>query len=631
MQRRAMILILVCVVSVIATDFILRRPAQDSFYRFSNLAGPYEPTIMPASAPARWQDFAQGSTSRLAVLLTDPNANWLGLAHGLKTIGVPFLITTDTGKALRHRVVFVYPAVSGQHMAPKDLAALAQFPYRGGTLIAQHVLGGGRESLFGFDKIVPVTRSATLHFHSSMLATSGLTDPAERVIRIGGGQIATTGTYAYTKPIQKPVATYADGSAAIIRNAAGTAYAFGVDVGYLLQRGYNNRQQDIAARYVNAYEPTLDVLLRCIKNIYTHAAKNSATLATVPGGKALAVLLTHDIDTTRSLDHALVYAAFERSRNITATYFMQTKYVRDWNDEIFFTREGVRKLQKLRALGMEIGSHSVAHAKLFSRFPLGDGTERYPLYAPFVQERLHARRGTILGELRVSRFLLEQTLPGLRVESFRPGHLSNPFSLPEALTATGYRFSSSVTANDSLTHLPFRLSYGRTAGAQTPVFEFPITISDEAESPLAPGLMIDRLPQALALADRLKRYGGLFVILIHPDILGQKLAFEQKFIAAMGDSAWYGSAGQFGRWWAARDEVEADVETVRDGMMLTLAASDPIDGLAVDIPVGMIFADSDPPLRVAQYANRIVIDSLAGQARLAFKRSGKNVARASRR
>jgi len=43
------------------------------------------------------------------------------------------------------------------------------------------------------------------------------------------------------------------------------------------------------------------------------------------------------------------------------------------------------------------------------------------------------------------------------VVSFRPGHLSYPFALPQALQATGFAFSSSVTAGNALSHLPFRL------------------------------------------------------------------------------------------------------------------------------------------------------------------------------
>ena len=54
----------------------------------------------------------------------------------------------------------------------------------------------------------------------------------------------------------------------------------------------------------------------------------------MPDGKKLAVMLTHDIDYTRSLANAIDYARFEHEAGIRATYFMQTKYIRDYNDDV---------------------------------------------------------------------------------------------------------------------------------------------------------------------------------------------------------------------------------------------------------------------------------------------------------
>ena len=78
-------------------------------------------------------------------------------------------------------------------------------------------------------------------------------------------------------------------------------------------------------------------------------------------------------------------------------------------DEVFFDAASTPVMRRLVAQGMDVGSHSVAHSRVFSAFPMGDGRERYPRYRPFVEARERARGGTILGELRVSKFLLEQT------------------------------------------------------------------------------------------------------------------------------------------------------------------------------------------------------------------------------
>lgn len=64
-----------------------------------------------------------------------------------------------------------------------------------------------------------------------------------------------------------------------------------------------------------------------------------------------------------------------------------------------------------------------AQPEMFSQFPMGTGTEQYPSYTPFVKARNVAYNGTILGELRISKFLLEH-FSGQTLVSFRPGQLS---------------------------------------------------------------------------------------------------------------------------------------------------------------------------------------------------------------
>src|ERR1700743_3011676 len=108
-------------------------------YLFDGVVGPTASTIIAPPVTARWQDYSQGSDSRLAILLTDADSAWLGLAHGLQTIGVPFFITDDYRQAVRHKVVYVYPEITGTNLSPTALKALRQFVAKGSTLIAQHV------------------------------------------------------------------------------------------------------------------------------------------------------------------------------------------------------------------------------------------------------------------------------------------------------------------------------------------------------------------------------------------------------------------------------------------------------------------------------------------------------------
>ena len=588
-------------------------------HRFADLAGPTGVSAVAPEVRARWEDFDQGDTSRLAIFLTDADSAWLGVAHGLKSIGVPFRITRDVAQATRHRAVLVYPSISGK-LPSATLQALANHARQGGTVVAGHVVGGGLGEVFGFADAVS-GQHAEVRFDTGHPVTAGFTDPAEQRIRIGNPAVAETlvGSYSYTQPRSAPLAVFGDGSAAITvrRYEPGSAYALGMDIGHLLMKGYNNREEGIARSYVNGFEPTLDVLLRLIKAIYLEAEPAAVTLGTVPQGKSLSVLITHDIDYTRSIRNALTYARSAQAAGVPSTHFIQTKYMRDWNDDIFYNDEGSKLVAELQALGREIGSHTVSHSKVLETFAQGRGDEAYPAYQPFVTAEDQARGGTLFGELRVSKFLLETHAPGAEVVSFRPGHLRNPYSLPQTLQATGYRYSSSATANTSLTHLPFRLTHGRGQTAATPVFEFPITVEDEH-----PPRLGDRLPQAIALAKQIARYGGSFVALIHTDVLDHKLAFQQGLIEAVRPYAWFGSVRGFGDWWAARDAVALDVAPgpLAGSLRVSLQAPAAIEGLTLAVPASHRLADVEPAgTEVQESRGQLVLGRVQGAVQLTLK------------
>jgi peptidoglycan/xylan/chitin deacetylase (PgdA/CDA1 family) len=272
------------------------------------------------------------------------------------------------------------------------------------------------------------------------------------------------------------------------------------------------------------------------------------------------------------------YADLERSAGIKATYFMQTKYVRDYNDDVFLTKQTVPMVHALQDEGMEVGSHTVAHSRVFKSFPLGDGREHYPDYRPFVETATTAHGGTIFGETRVSKFLLEQ-LAGIRVTSFRPGHLSYPFQLPETLQATGYQWSSSVTANSCLTHLPHQMTFSRAGSSLSPIYEFPVTIEDEEKPKLG-----DRFETESAVIAKIAAHHGLVVILIHPDILDHKFAFEQQLIQRWKGRAWMPDLDEFGTWWRARDDADLDVVQMGAGWSLTVDAPEALQNVTVLLP-----------------------------------------------
>ncbi|MFO0775961.1 MAG: hypothetical protein U0172_14980 [Nitrospiraceae bacterium] len=588
-------------------------------FRFPGVTGPTSQTTVASAQPTATTTYETGGQSRMAILLTDPEANWLGLAHGLKSIGVPFVVTTDAKKALQHRVVMVYPLISGRVLSPEALKALAAHPRQGGTLIATDILGGGLEEVFGFAEMRTTKDHYALRLATGSPLLTDFTDPAEQTIPLGNREkgMQPIPARAYLETRESALATYDDGTTAITQRSYGVghAYAIGIDLGYLLLKGHNLRDEGIARSYDNEYEPGSDVFLRLLANMYRHGEPNAVVVHPAPFNKQLSVLLTHDIDAQTSMANARQFAEFERSQGIVGTYFVQTKYVKDYNDEIFFNDQGVKDMAALHTLGMELGSHTVAHSKVLSHFPLGTGAERYPDYTPYVKTRKNAANGSILGELRVSKFLVERLSGGAHVESFRPGELSNPAQLPQALTATGYRYSSSATANNSLTHLPYQLMVDHDVRTESEVFEFPVTIEDEALPEMG-----SRVPEALAVAKKISRYGGSVVVLIHPNILGHKMEFEKAFVGALKGTAWFGSVGQFGAWWKARNAAQVDVRADGGRRVVSITAPDQIDGLTLQLPATWRPSGKGLDRRVKSFdGGRLVLNGVKGAVELTFE------------
>ena len=573
----------------------------DSVYRFQDVSGPRSPTPLLHKTDARLEDFRGGSTHRLAVLVTDRTSGWLGLARGLKAHGIPFSMTTDVSEALKHKVVYVYPIVSGVVLHGPDFDALRAHVADGGSLLTFDLEGGGLNDLFGVAGAPTGAHADAMHWLGTDLPYG------EKDIRVSKhGSEGQVGVVAYTPTTAKPLATFNSGGAGLAcRKTSGNACVLGVDIGALTARSMNGREEGVGRSYVNGFEPSVDALYQWIASFYVDGEPMPWLIDTAPAGKDVSILLTHDVDFTSAVKSAATSADSFATAGVHATFFVQTKYVRDFNDDVFFNAAALPLLSSILQRGMEIGSHSVSHARTMKRFPMGSGMESYPEYRPFVQNRDTTRDATIMGELRVSRYLLEHLVKA-DVTSFRAGYLSNPFGLPQALAASGYRYDSSITANSCLTHLPFELTEDRADRSLEPVYEFPVTIEDEAKPEL-----IDRLESANTVIGQIAAMHGLVVILVHPDATTRRLAFEQRIIATWEKRAWLASLQEFGDWWRSRDQADIDVVDRDGGWAMSVHTRYALHDLVIRLPK-MKSPVFRLPAGMTGGRQQIVIESKAG-------------------
>lgn len=580
--------------------------------------GPDSASVVAERRIAGVAAYQHDAPQALAVYVTDGDAAWMSLARGLETAGIPFDFTTDWARAVTHKVVLVYPTISGRVIPAAGLQALAAHPRNGGTVIASELLGGGLEPMFGVDSIRPSGKRKKIDFSDSAARAWGFTSERERSVPVGSriegrAGIAVVGTNGYAATTATTLARFEDGTAAVTHHAVGTGHAWivGVDLGSILHLAYDNREDGMTRSYVNSFEPTMDVLLAVIARAYREGEPAAVTVGTVPFGKALAVSLTHDVDFSQDWPHAMDFARMAMRHGARSTFFVQTKYLKDFNDKVFFDKEAMRYIRALDSLGMEIASHSVAHARTFREFPIGTGKERFPTYAPFVKDLKTTFGGTILGELRVSGWLLEQSMGTThRVTSFRPGVLANPFALPQSLEATGYTASSTTTANNALTHRPFRLSFDRGGAGESRIWEFPVSVEDEEKPP-----MLQRLGRAIALARDVARYHGTLVVLIHPTESTGKLQFADSLLSALGDAAYVAPIGVLGRWWVARTAVELTAARSGASAEVVVRANTSVEGYAFDVPAGWQLKASEG---ATQSGATVVLASLSGERRIAF-------------
>lgn len=587
---------------------------------FPDLVGPEERTVVTTSPPRTdVSAYASDDPFGVGVYVRDPSSSWLGLAHGFNSLGIPFRVVTELDDALEHEVVVVYPSLTGANASPEVLSQLQAHVDEGGTVAGFSVVGGGTRSLFGYGQSHEHDRRQFLTLQSTPLTEPVLSEGGAAVVMMGSPVVPGSGLPGvhYAETEEPPVALFNDGTVAATRKTHGSgsddpghAYAFGLDLGHYMLRAHNGRFPNLSETYVNAFQPQVDTLLRLLKAIYREGDPAAVTLSPTPHGRDFTALITHDVDFTHSMDNVPHYAALAEKYGLPATYFIQTKYVTDYNDTAFFDESRVPTLQRLQEQGMELASHTVAHSNELQRMPIGTGDEQYPDYQPFVVDFHNVRGGTVLGELRVSGFLLEHA-GDTPIRAFRPGHLSLPPKLPQLLEATGYEFSSSITANEALTHLPYRLMHDRSYDSEVSVYEFPVTIEDEV------GVLGERFDEAVALSEQVARYQGLVNILIHTDELGHKLDFLDRYLAYFQDRAWFDTVSSYGDWWRARESVDMALVPADDATHeLELSVDGSIDGLTLTIPEGWRYEFGVDGTR--QSGRTLVLGPVTDSARLRF-------------
>jgi hypothetical protein len=521
---------------------------------------------------------------QIAVYWTNRGESVLGITHSLREMGIPFFVTTDLKRALLHRLVIIYPNSDATTFSAGQIEELTSHVQRGGNLFAVNVVARSLGPLFGFSAVTPSRQRYQVNFNAgSDPALRYLNRPEELQVPLGArkyDQIFWTNGYT-PEETASVLARFEDGTAAVLRKSwgKGAAYLCGVSFHEVVLRNQVNRDFDAERFYVNAFEPGSDVWLLLLRAWYETSEPEAVRLATIPGGNLSVVMLSHDVDWEYSFTPALAFAEEEAKLQTHSTFFIQTKYVSDANSHAFFFGNDLDVARQLSTRGDSIGSHSIIHSRGFNKFELGTGTEEYPSYQPRGTGFDTSTGGSVFGEVRVSKQLLDGQISGQNTDFFRAGHLRVPPALPEALQRTGYRFDSSFTADDVLSNFPYALPLGLLFEEDSGIYEFPVTIDDSEDPPLA-----KRLDKALEVIRANAENGAPNVILIHPTDTQEKLQAEETILRQLPQGITATDMESFARFWRARDRLHWIVRTTADANdeELDVTSDEAIDGLTIE-------------------------------------------------
>jgi hypothetical protein len=561
--------------------------------------------------------FPESAPSQVAILLTKSGHDAESPVRCLQAMGVPFFVTRDLHAALRHRLLLLYPGVDGTTFDAGQAKAITAFVSAGGVVFAQDVSWGGFKPLFGFDDVIALRARHKIVFDASNADGKDpvfhyLNRAAEKEVQLGSPAIKDViWTNGYkTATGAQTLGRFEDGSAAVVRHDVGRGhiYLIGVALNDVVRRNQQNRDYEAQRIYVNGFEPGTDVWLLMLRAWYETYSDTGIRLGTIPQGKRSVLMLSHDVDWEYSFKPMLAFAGFEKSVGTSSTFFVQTKYLDDANSKAFFFGQSLDVLREL-APGSDIESHTVIHSKLFNKVPLGTGEEQYPSYQARATRDNPAQDATALGEVCVSKNLLDGELQGHDTVFFRAGHLRVPPYLPEALARCGYEFDSSFTAGDVLSNFPYELDFDLGMTEPATIFEFPVTFEDEQLPPL-----LHRIPAMLDTIEANAENGAPSVLLIHSNNSQEKLDAERSILNRLPKDILVENMIDYARFWKARSQVRWFSRPVAGGEQIEINSELPIAGLTLVSLRRIQNASGMPGIQWTDH--EVILPSLAGKSRV---------------
>lgn len=469
----------------------------------------------------------------------------------LTPFAIPHIHTASLAEAVQHPFLVVVATLPQGGVSAAEEDALQAYVQSGGTLLLWRTMDTGLLGRFGLTPLAgfsgPTVRELTFDV--------GTADPALRFID-ADEEVNWTMAYhtnSLTRGYGGGVALarwVQTGEAGVVRSdsGAGRVYVFGWRLAQIL--GKNLRLIVVGEEPPWTSYPVLDsdIVRLMMRAIYEQWAPEPQVRQFAPGGKPAALVITHDADAKVSYARTGEFVAAESGRSLKSTFLFTTGPFGNGWIETMYDPSGLQDIQLALDQGFDVQSHSFGHFDDFYKAPFTNGTEDAAHYFPRYSELIGTVGESAVGELGVSRWLLEEDFP-IRVESYRSGHLHIPQRFLEALSITGYRRDTSYAAGVTRGSLPFPgFTFSGSTGARLfPVMEYPVSMTDD-------GLDESNYQGYLDRWDRLIRINYAnnvpTVLLIHTSTKPLRLEAEHWILDRVSDlDLWIGDWKTFAEAW----------------------------------------------------------------------------------
>jgi peptidoglycan/xylan/chitin deacetylase (PgdA/CDA1 family) len=505
---------------------------------------------------------------RVALVSTGQKIEELAARRILQTMGIPYDIIPPAKLKAQYPLAILPGPIYNTTLTGPQREAIYGFVSEGGVLLVTQVEGTDYFPLLGIEGALPRRDRFAVRFAGGVEDAwlRYLDHPKEREISLGDAELfeETIWSVGYKVTTARKLAAFPDGTAAAVVSDydAGQVLALGVSLTQSVLLAQIGQGFEAGRQWINSFEPSGDVLFLLVKGMYEANADPAISWHTVPGGRETAIVLSHDIDAQESFRHSVTFAKLAQRYGVFSTFFVTTKTFADASDIGYFDAKRIPYLVTVRNMGFEIGSHSLSHSSNFASFPMGAPTVTLASYRP-------ATSPSVIGELKVSKELLDKNLPKQNTVSFRAGELAFPPRLIKALAQTGYRYDSTFSANDIITNFPFfAFEHKHLDAPETRIVEIPVTVDDSRGYLTAESKeRVVKTWSAIIEANRAN--GAITCILIHPTEATYKLAVLQQILERFTrENVWIGNVAAMGDFWVRRTGVGLRLERRPDGELI---------------------------------------------------------------